>query len=159
METKNNAVYADVSVANVLPSGLKLFKSFPDVLMIPELIFGGLVWILIAASRVPTPLLQGWTMFVSVTLFIGTFVSFILYIAQIHKGNPIWTAYDAAFHSISALFYLSASVLEAASLVVYYYYYTRVFQLNIAAVVFAFIATSLYVVHAVFSLLRWKKNP
>lgn len=30
---------------------------------------GGLVWILVASSNVPVPLLQGWVMFVSVTAF------------------------------------------------------------------------------------------
>lgn len=34
----------------------------------PQL-FGGLVWILVASSNVPVPLLQGWVMFTSVTTF------------------------------------------------------------------------------------------
>lgn len=44
-------------------------------------VFGGLVWILVASSNVPLPLLQGWVMFVSVTafvcslLFLGVFLS------------------------------------------------------------------------------------
>lgn len=44
-------------------------------------LFGGLVWILVASSNVPLPLLQGWVMFVSVTafvfslLFLGVFLS------------------------------------------------------------------------------------
>lgn len=32
-------------------------------------VFGGLVWILVASSDVPVPLLQGWVMFVSVSAF------------------------------------------------------------------------------------------
>lgn len=32
-------------------------------------LFGGLVWILVASSNVPVPLLQGWVMFVSLTMF------------------------------------------------------------------------------------------
>lgn len=32
-------------------------------------LLGGLVWILVASSNVPLPLLQGWVMFVSVTAF------------------------------------------------------------------------------------------
>lgn len=44
-------------------------------------LFGGLVWILVASSNVPLPLLQGWVMFVSVMafllslLFLGLFLS------------------------------------------------------------------------------------
>lgn len=47
----------------------------------PLQVFGGLVWILVASSNVPLPLLQGWVMFVSVTafvcslLFLGVFLS------------------------------------------------------------------------------------
>lgn len=33
-------------------------------------LFGGLVWILVASSNVPVPLLQGWVMFVSLTAFV-----------------------------------------------------------------------------------------
>lgn len=44
-------------------------------------VLGGLVWILVASSNVPLPLLQGWVMFVSVTafffslLFLGLFLT------------------------------------------------------------------------------------
>lgn len=37
-------------------------------------VFGGLVWILVASSNVPLPLLQGWVMFVSVTAFVLSLV-------------------------------------------------------------------------------------
>ena len=33
-------------------------------------VIGGLVWILVASSNVPVPLLQGWVMFVSFTAFV-----------------------------------------------------------------------------------------
>ena len=33
-------------------------------------LFSGLVWILVASSNVPVPLLQGWVMFVSLTTFL-----------------------------------------------------------------------------------------
>lgn len=45
-------------------------------------LFGGLVWILVASSNVPVPLLQGWVMFVSLTMF---FVSFA-YLALLITG-------------------------------------------------------------------------
>lgn len=33
-------------------------------------LFGGLVWILVASSKIPVPLLQGWVMFVSFVAFL-----------------------------------------------------------------------------------------
>ncbi|KAM8945492.1 myelin and lymphocyte protein-like [Pelodytes ibericus] len=163
MEGTNAApVYADVTV---LPSGPKVWTTLPDALMFPELIFGGLVWILIASALVADPVSQGWIMFVSVTLFVATFIIMIMYAARLHKGMSVWTTFDAAYHGVAALFYLSAFVLQAYVTIVYGILasrsigYFQIYQRNIAAVVFACIASLLYVVHAVMSLLRWKKSP
>ncbi|XP_063297441.1 myelin and lymphocyte protein-like [Pelobates fuscus] len=156
--TTPQSVHSDVSA---LPSGLQVFTAFPDVLMIPELIFGGLVWILVASARVIDPLSQGWIMFVSVTLFVFTFITLILYAAGVHKRKSLWTTFDAFYHFVSSLFYLSAAVLQAYVTVGLSYQILndfKTYQLNIAAVVFAYFATFVYVIHAVFSLLRWKKS-
>ncbi|XP_066403923.1 myelin and lymphocyte protein isoform X2 [Molothrus aeneus] len=67
---------------------------------------------------------------------------------------------DAICHSTAALFYLSAAVLEAymTHLLGISVYLSQEYRENIAAVVFAFVATLLYVIHKVFSLLRWKSS-
>ncbi|KAM4695256.1 myelin and lymphocyte protein-like [Discoglossus pictus] len=155
--TTTAPVYGDVSA---LPSGLKVFTTFPDVLMITDFIFGGLVWILIAASRVPLPIIQGWVMFVSVTFFVCTFLLLLMYCVRVHGGKPSWTAIDAFYHSIAALFYLSASVLQSVvtmSLNIGPVSF-KLYQENIAAVVFAYLATLSYFIHAIFCLLRWKRS-
>ncbi|KAM6405972.1 myelin and lymphocyte protein [Pluvialis apricaria] len=146
-----------------LPSGLAVLTTFPDVLFIPELIFGGLVWILVASSKVPSPMLQGWVMFVSVFCFVMTTALLCLYICGAHGGSSSWITLDVICQETAALFYLSAAVLEA------YFTYsiglfsgspliTTIYQENIAAVVFAFLATLMYVIHKVYSLLRWKSS-
>uniref|UniRef100_A0A8C4UR72 Myelin and lymphocyte protein n=1 Tax=Falco tinnunculus TaxID=100819 RepID=A0A8C4UR72_FALTI len=146
-----------------LPSGLAVLTTFPDVLFIPEIIFGGLVWILVASSRVPEAILQGWVMFVSVFCFVMTVSLLCLYIFGVHGGNSFWVTLDVICHETAALFYLSAAVLEA-----YYTYSIRLlavlpleaitYRENIAAAVFAFLATLVYVIHKVSSLLRWKAS-
>lgn len=145
-----------------LPSGLAVLTTFPDVLFIPELIFGGLVWILIAASKVVHPIVLGWVMFVSVFCFVMTATLLFLYMCGAHGGSSSWVTLDAIWQVTAALFYLSAAVLEA--------YYTiqlrgltftgwwTAYQENIAAVVFAFVATLLYVIHQIYSLRRWKSS-
>ncbi|XP_009890810.1 PREDICTED: myelin and lymphocyte protein isoform X1 [Charadrius vociferus] len=146
-----------------LPSGLAVLTTFPDVLFIPELIFGGLVWILVASSKVPSPMLQGWVMFVSVFCFVMTTALLCLYICGAHGGSSSWITLDVICQETAALFYLSAAVLEA------YFTYSiglfstsplimTIYQENIAAVVFAFLATLMYVIHKVYSLLRWKSS-
>ncbi|XP_069810690.1 myelin and lymphocyte protein-like [Dendropsophus ebraccatus] len=157
--TTTPPVYSDTSP---LPSGIRTLTTFPDFLMILEFVFGGLVWILVASTRLfLTSLLQGWVMFVSVTLFAFTTVLLFLYIAGVHKGRSSWTTLDAFYHYTASLMYLSAAVLQAATTVLVGNgsFTLQQYQENIAAVVFAFLATLVYVIHAVASLIRWKRSP
>ncbi|XP_064503791.1 myelin and lymphocyte protein [Pseudopipra pipra] len=142
-----------------LPSGLAVLTTFPDVLFIPEIIFGGLVWILVASSKVPIPMLQGWVMFVSVFCFVMSTTLMCLYFCGAHGGSSSWVTLDAICQGTASLFYLSAAVLEAyATYVAAHLLKAEIYRENIAAVVFAFIATLVYVIHKVCSLLRWKSS-
>ncbi|XP_027520422.1 myelin and lymphocyte protein [Corapipo altera] len=142
-----------------LPSGLAVLTTFPDVLFIPEIIFGGLVWILVASSKVPIPMLQGWVMFVSVFCFVMSTTLMCLYFCGAHGGSSSWVALDAICQGTASLFYLSAAVLEAyTTYVAAYLFSAEIYRENIAAVVFAFVATLVYVIHKVCSLLRWKSS-
>lgn len=150
---------AAASGGSSLPSGFSVFTTFPDLLFILEFVFGGLVWILVASSRVPMPLVQGWVMFVSVFCFVATTVLLILYLIGAHGGESSWITLDAAYHCVAAMFYLSASVLEALATIGMQEGYTyKYYHENISAVVFSYVATLLYVVHAAFSLIRWKSS-
>ncbi|XP_077668223.1 myelin and lymphocyte protein isoform X3 [Eretmochelys imbricata] len=67
--------------------------------------------------------------------------------------------FDAFYHSMAALFYLSAAVLQAfATILAHDAGVLKTYQEDIAAVVFAFLATLMYVIHKGFSLLRWKSS-
>ncbi|XP_058134069.1 myelin and lymphocyte protein [Dasypus novemcinctus] len=150
---------AVASGGRALPSGLAVLTTVPDLLFLLEFVFGGLVWILVASSLVPLALAQGWVMFVSVFCFITTTSLLVLYVAGAHGGEASWVTLDAAYHCAAALFYLSASVLEALATISMQEGFTyRQYHENIAAVVFSFVATLLYVLHAVLSLIRWKSS-
>ncbi|XP_047459609.1 myelin and lymphocyte protein-like [Mugil cephalus] len=140
-----------------LPSGLGICTTAPDIFYLPELVFGGLVWILVASTKVSPPNPLGWVMFVSVFCFVMTFLWMIIFVAGGHKNRSGWAAADIAYHGLAAFFYLSAGVILA--------YITMVnknklpfknYQIDIAAVVFAFLATLLYFIHAILSAIRWK---
>uniref|UniRef100_A0A8V0YY59 Myelin and lymphocyte protein n=1 Tax=Gallus gallus TaxID=9031 RepID=A0A8V0YY59_CHICK len=90
-----------------LPSGLAVFTTFPDVLFIPEMIFGGLVWILIASSRVLYTSLQGWVMFVSVFCFLLTAVLLFLYTCGAHGNSSSWVTLVSGCSKPQDLFHLS----------------------------------------------------
>ncbi|KAI5929390.1 Myelin and lymphocyte protein [Manis javanica] len=135
---------AAASGGSSLPSGFSVFTTFPDLLFILEFVFGGLVWILVASSRVPMPLVQGWVMFVSVFCFVATTVLLILYLIGAHGGESSWITLDAAYHCVAAMFYLSASVLEALATIGMQEGYTyKYYHENISAVVFSYVATLL----------------
>ncbi|XP_007892142.1 mal, T cell differentiation protein b [Callorhinchus milii] len=151
---------ATSSVTCPIPSGGRVFTTFPEILMLGEFVFGGLVWILVASSKVVFPDDEGWVMFVSVFCFVITTLLFILYMAGVQKRSVNgWLRVDVFYHFFAAVFYLSAAVLETSN--------TRhllialapkIYKLNISATVFAYLATLLYTVHAMGSIIRWKSS-
>ncbi|XP_077469310.1 myelin and lymphocyte protein-like [Stigmatopora argus] len=139
-----------------LPSGLAICVTLPDLFYLPELVTGGLVWILVASTHVEPPNPLAWVMFVSIFCFIMTLLWVVFFIAGCHRNASAWAAADFAYHAIAALFYLSAGVDLAIITFQLKSGDFRLYQIDIAAVVFAFTATLLYFIHAVFSSLRWK---
>ncbi|KFV61716.1 Myelin and lymphocyte protein, partial [Dryobates pubescens] len=120
-------------------------------------VFGGLVWILVASSRVQSAMLQGWVMFVSVFCFVMTSILLCLYVAAVHGGSSSWVTLVSACDKPQALSPLCwhqqavVGCLLSANL-----------KLTGCCVcplqVFAFVATLIYVIHQVWSLRRWKSS-
>ncbi|KAM3606563.1 uncharacterized protein V6R79_018791 [Siganus canaliculatus] len=140
-----------------LPSGLEICTTAPDIFYLPELVFGGLVWILVASTKVDPPNPLGWVMFVSVFCFVMTFIWMIVFMAGGHRNSAGWAAADFAYHGLAAFFYLSAGV--ALAYITFQKKTTaelRIYQIDIAAVVFAYVAMLLYFIHTILSSIRWK---
>ncbi|KAK0133423.1 Myelin and lymphocyte protein [Merluccius polli] len=62
-----------------LPRGCEICTTIPDILYLPELVFGGLVWILVASTLVVPANPLGWVMFVSVFCFVLTFIWMVVF--------------------------------------------------------------------------------
>ncbi|XP_008314426.2 myelin and lymphocyte protein-like [Cynoglossus semilaevis] len=140
-----------------LPSGGKICTTIPDILYLPELIFGGLVWILVACTLVVPQNPQGWVMFVSVFCFVMTFIWTMVFACGGHNNRSSWAAADFIYHFIAAFFYLSASVaLAKVTLEAKDKSNFKNYQLDISAVVFSYVATLLYFIHTILSAIRWK---
>lgn len=142
-----------------LPRGIGICTTIPDILYLPELVFGGLVWILVACTLVVPANPQAWVMFVSLFCFSMTFIWMVLFFCGMHNNRGSWAAADLAYHAIAAFFYLSASValakvtLEIKETIPLN---SRNYKLDISAVVFSYVATLLYFIHTIFSAIRWK---
>ncbi|NXI08916.1 MAL protein, partial [Irena cyanogastra] len=145
---------------SALPSGLAVLTTFPDVLFIPEIISGGLVWILVASSEVPGPMLQGWVMFVSVFCFVASIFLLCLYFCGAHGGGSCWvTLVRACANPRASPGWLHVACHKACARC-----WSGTCNRGLTACcvfpsqVFAFVATLLYVIHMGFSLLRWKSS-
>ncbi|XP_016319083.1 myelin and lymphocyte protein-like [Sinocyclocheilus anshuiensis] len=143
------------SSVSMMPSGSKIFTTMPDILFIPEFVCGGLVWTLVASTKVEPANPQGWVMFVSLFCFLITTLWFLIFITGINQSS-IWPSLDVGYLAFSAFFYLSAAVLLANVTIINQV--DKVYQLDIAAVVMAFIVTLLYWIHAILSAHRWKSS-
>ncbi|XP_072911520.1 myelin and lymphocyte protein-like [Hemitrygon akajei] len=128
-------------------------------------VFGSLVWILVASTDLLSLYqdYQGWLMFVSVTCHVVTTLLLIIYMCGAQKHSSVWITLDAFYHFAATVLYLSIAVMQARDTRMYFIGYSQLgllekYQLNIAASVFAFIATLLYAVHAIGSMVRWKRS-
>ncbi|XP_053489488.1 myelin and lymphocyte protein [Ictalurus furcatus] len=149
---------ASAVTGNGLPSGCKIFTTIPDIFFLPEFIFGGLTWCLVASTKVIPPNPLGWVMFVSIFCFVFTTLWFLIFIAGGNQSS-VWPGLDTAYHFIAVVFYLSSSVaLAYITIILKDSPLFKDYQEDIAAVVMSFITTLLYFLHAIFSGLRWKSS-
>ncbi|KAM8931275.1 MAL-like protein isoform 2-T2 [Lycaon pictus] len=87
-----------------VPLGVMLFLTIPYAFFLPELIFGCWVWILVAATHVANPLLQGWVLYVSLTSFLISLMFLLSYLFGFYKRYQSWRVLFFAF--ITALLYI-----------------------------------------------------
>ncbi|KAM9317174.1 MAL-like protein [Gastrophryne carolinensis] len=138
-----------------IPCGLAVFRRLPYAFMLPELIFGAWVWILVAATRVFYPLLQGWVMYVSVSSFLFTLILLMVYVFGFHKNHcGTWRLIDVVYHGLTAMFYCSAAALQTYATIRCDIYRVQdgctvvYYHLDAAATFFAFLTMLLYMLHS-----------
>ncbi|XP_027010899.1 protein MAL2 [Tachysurus fulvidraco] len=160
-----------------LPLGLDVIRTYSGALICMEIAFGGLVWILVASSNVPVPILQGWVMFVSVTLFCCSLAYLTLFLLGLaDRINTDLNFLDMVYHFMALLFYFSAFVLEAAATSGVHKHYMnmtmclskpdtniitfmdfRQYSINVVATIFAFFVTVCYGCSMFMGFKRWRK--
>lgn len=131
-----------------VPSGVALFLTIPYTFFVPELVFGFWVWILVAATQVANPLLQGWVMYVSLTSFLISLMFLLSYVFGFYKRYESWKILDSLYHGTTGILYMSAAVLQAHATIVSETQDLKNYFINTAASFFAFITALLYILHA-----------
>ncbi|KAG7257346.1 hypothetical protein CRUP_029772, partial [Coryphaenoides rupestris] len=133
-----------------LPSGNGICNTIPDILYLPELVFGGLVWILVACTLVVPANPQGWVMFVSVFCFVMTFIWMVfgglvwilVACTLVVPANPQgWVMFVSVFCFVMTFIWMVFSYVAT----LLYFVHT------ILSAVFSYVATLLYFVHTILS--------
>uniref|UniRef100_A0A672T8H5 Myelin and lymphocyte protein-like n=1 Tax=Sinocyclocheilus grahami TaxID=75366 RepID=A0A672T8H5_SINGR len=96
-----------------LPRGGAIFCTIPDILYLPELVFGGLVLSLVASTYLLPYNPQAYVISVAIFCFVMTFLWLLIFACGSHHNRSSWASADVAYHGFAALLYLSASVLLA----------------------------------------------
>ncbi|KAG5279113.1 hypothetical protein AALO_G00106230 [Alosa alosa] len=152
----------DTGYRQRLPTGFAIFTSIPDMFYLLEIVFGGLVWTLVASTFIEPHNPQAWVMTVSVFCFCMTLIWMFVFICGTHHSSRGWAAADVFYHFVAAVLYLSAAVplakvtIDMGDISPRNTTQDKYYKMNISSSVFAYIATLLYFVHAIFSAIRWK---
>ncbi|KAM5158037.1 protein MAL2 [Mantella aurantiaca] len=149
-----------------LPTGIEIFRTYTGAFICLEIIFGALVWILVAAANVPVPIVQGWVMFVSVTAFFCSLLYLCVFLCGlVNMIQTNWNFVDLAYHFFTFVFYFGAFVLQAAvsaianlpkNSTISLSLDNRRIGLNVAATIFAFAVTVCYGCSTVLGFRRWR---
>nr|XP_010957306.1 MAL-like protein [Camelus bactrianus] len=140
--------YAPPDTGSGEPGEASLFLTLTSRFFEPNLIFGCWVWILVAATQVASPLLQGWVMYVSLTSFLISLMFLLSYVFGFYKRYESWKILDSLYHGTTGILYMSAAVLQAHATIVSEFSDLKNYYINTAASFFAFITTLLYILHA-----------
>lgn len=179
-EPTNPAVTSFSAPIISLPLGLDILRTYSGALICFEIVFGGLVWILVASTNVAVPMLQGWVMFVSVTMFFLSSAYLTVFLLGFpERVQTDWNFLDVVYHFVALLFYFGAFLLEAATTAarggnvpaasnttvcmtrptgnVYVFLDQRQYNINVAATIFAFVVTLCYGCSLFMGFKRWSK--
>ncbi|XP_076139427.1 myelin and lymphocyte protein-like [Alosa pseudoharengus] len=153
---------------SALPTGRGVIRTMPDRLFIAEMVFGGLVWMLLISPGSHSAPVLCWVMFCSITCFLVSTIWLCVFCCGANESR-IWLKLDAVYHVLATLMYLSASICLAVmtnalsahkhmnwvgpSVVAVLYKYF------IAATILAFFTTLLYFIHAIYSVMRSRRAP
>ncbi|XP_063778364.1 CKLF-like MARVEL transmembrane domain-containing protein 8 [Pseudophryne corroboree] len=131
--------------------------SAPGFLLLAEIVFGLLVWALIAGSEYFRFPAFGWVMFVAVFYWVLTVFFFIIYITRAYTriSKVPWTLVGLCFNGSATVFYLIAAIVDAASITKDIHPHHN-YNSWTASAFFAFLVTLCYAANTYFSFQSWR---
>ncbi|XP_071781597.1 CKLF-like MARVEL transmembrane domain-containing protein 8b [Centroberyx gerrardi] len=87
------------------------------ILLLAEIVFGLLVWVLVGGTEYFHVSALCWVMFVAVLYWVLTAFLFVIYLTAAHSRIPQvpWTTVSLCFNSSAAVLYLVAAAVDAFS--------------------------------------------
>ncbi|CAH2282926.1 CKLF-like MARVEL transmembrane domain-containing 8 [Pelobates cultripes] len=136
----------------------KLFlRTAPGLLLLAEIVFGLLVWALIAGSEYFHFPAFGWVMFVAVFYWVLSVFFLIIYITRAYTRIPKvpWTLIGLWFNGSACVLYLIAAIVDATS-VSEDIHRRHNYDSWTASAFFAFLVTACYAGSTYFSFQSWR---
>ncbi|KAM4050255.1 MARVEL domain-containing protein 1-like [Anomaloglossus baeobatrachus] len=156
--TTTSSSYSEAFSSSTCPSYDRgLFWSPPGVLLLAEIVFGLLVWALIAGSEYFHFPAFGWVMFVAVFYRVLTAFLFIIYATGAHNRihKIPWTIISLCFNGSACVLYLIAAIVDATSITKELHRHHN-YNSWTASAFFAFVVTMCYGISTYFSFQSWR---
>ncbi|KAK7152063.1 hypothetical protein R3I94_008411 [Phoxinus phoxinus] len=133
---------------------MDFIKGIPGILLVAEIVFGLLVWALIASTSYSNASAYVWVMFVSVSLWLLSIALLVVLLLRFHQSLPIipWPLVLMVFYSVATVLYLTAFLADAASVPNYGFYRGHLG----ASAFFAIVVSLLYTASSYFAYLDWR---
>ncbi|XP_032813489.1 CKLF-like MARVEL transmembrane domain-containing protein 8 isoform X3 [Petromyzon marinus] len=143
VSTNTSSSYPTAQSSSQIALDKGFVKTIPGILMILEIVFGLLVWSLVAATNYTTVPPLGWVLFVAVFFWLLTIFFFVvdLFALYTRAQNINWSLVGFGYNLAAAVIYLTAAITDAAS--------SNIYQGNershlVASTFFAFVVTLLH---------------
>ncbi|XP_072009669.1 CKLF-like MARVEL transmembrane domain-containing protein 8 [Engystomops pustulosus] len=134
-----------------------LLWSPPGALLLAEIVFGLVVWAIIAGSEYFNYPSFGWVMFVAVFYWVLTSFLFIIYVTRAHTRihKVPWPLVCLCFNGSAFVFYLIAAIVDATSIPKELRWHHN-YNSWTASAFFAFLVTICYAASTYFSFQSWR---
>ncbi|CAB1334737.1 unnamed protein product [Coregonus sp. 'balchen'] len=135
------------------------FRTASGLLIFAEIVFGLLVWMLIAGTNYFRVSAFGWVMFVAILYWVLTVIFLIIYLTMAYNRIPQvpWTAVGLFFNSSATVMYVVAAAVDAAS-ISHAVKGRHNYNCWVASTFFAFLVTLCYAGSTYISFQLWRSR-
>ncbi|XP_056142717.1 CKLF-like MARVEL transmembrane domain-containing protein 8b [Lampris incognitus] len=138
----------------------KRFLATPKgILLLAEMVFGLLVWILVGGTEYHHVPALGWVMFVAILYWVLTDCLFIIYLSEAHNRIPKvpWTTLFLCFNGSATVLYLVSAVVDV-NIVSQAIRGRHSYNCWAASAFFAFLTTLCYAGSTCISYRAWRRD-